>query len=149
MSPSYLFYNASSLEHYEADILALRCFDDRFRDTWERFLEFQNIRHRDPESPAGGAKIFFEPEQESDREYMCREIETSIRLHHTKKAWLSTHYDCGACGGNVRFKSDEDQLSYHANGHKVAREFLHERFPDLEVRTFFVDQNGVIETTSP
>ena len=147
--PEYLYRHASSMEHYTADIFVVWCFDDRFREAQMGFLTHVNIGHRDPESPAGGGKIFFDPEKESDREYYCRELEKSIALHHAKEVWLFTHHDCGACGGFGRFcNSRDEELLHHINGGKIAREFIQKRFSAIEkVRTFFVDERGVIETT--
>lgn len=148
--PEYLYRHASSMEHYTADIFVVWCFDDRFREAQMAFLGHMGIGHRDPESPAGGGKILFDPEEESDRTYFCRELEKSIALHHTREVWLFTHHACGACGGFDRFHNDRDEeLIYHLKGHKVAREFIRERFSAIgKVRTFFVDERGVIETTS-
>lgn len=150
MQRQYIFRHPSSLDHYKADAFIIWCFDDRFREAEMVFLQHMGIRHRDPESPAGGAKIFFDPEKEGDREYMRRELEKSVALHHTEEVWLFTHHDCGACGGMQRFGNDRDtEFAYHRQGHQIAREFIQKNFPEIKnIKTFFVDEEGVIETTN-
>lgn len=150
--PEYIFRHESSLEHYAAKVFAVWCFDSRFQEAETAFLKHEGIvgyRDRDLESPAGGAKVFFDPEEDSDREYYCRELEKSIGLHHTQEVWLFTHHDCGACGGFRRFgNSRDEEFSYHVKGHRIAHEFIQKRFSAVKiVRTFFVDERGVIETT--
>jgi len=139
----------ADMSHYKADAFVVWCFDDRFREGEMAFLAHLGIGHRDPESPAGGAKIFFEPEQEGDRDFMRRELEKSIRLHGTEEVWLFTHHDCGACGGFARFGQDRDwEISWHKQGHRNAREVVQKYFPQIKkVRTFFADDRGIIETT--
>ena len=145
MEKDYIFKKETPLEHYEAEYFTLRCFDDRFWRVFKEFLKSQGIKHIDPESVAGGAKIIASPETESDREFMLREIEKSIRLHHTKRALLFTHHDCGAYGGFAKFNNDEmAEFEFHANELKNAAACIKEKFPDLEVSGFFLDQKGAV-----
>lgn len=142
----------SSLEHYTAKAFVVWCFDSRFQEAETAFLQHEGIigyRNRDLESPAGGGKIFFDPEEEGDREYYCRELEKSIALHRTEEVWIFTHHDCGECGGFRRFDNSRDeQFAFHMKGHRMARGFIAKRFSTIKtVRTFFVDEHGVIETT--
>ena len=147
--PEYIFRYPSSLDHYTADAFIVWCFDARFRKAQMAFLEHMGAKYPDLESPAGGAKIFFDPEEESDREFFSRELEKSIALHGTKEVWLFTHHDCGACGGMRRFGNDRDtEFEYHTKGYRMAREFIEKRFAHIKkVRTFFVDEVGITETT--
>lgn len=150
--PEYIFRYPSSLEHYTAKTFVVLCFDSRFQEAETAFLRNEGIvgyRDRDLESPAGGGKIFFDPEEETDREYYCRELEKSTALHHAEEVWLFTHHDCGAYGGFRRFgNSRDEQFAFHVKGHKMARGFIAKRFSSIKkVRTFFVDEYGVIETT--
>lgn len=145
MNRNYIFPYETSLDHYTAEAFVVRCFDDRFWKAFKHFLKSQGIKHIDPESVAGGTKIFSSPEKETDRDFMLRELEKSIRLHHTKKVVLFTHHDCGAYGGFSRFDNDrEKELTFHASEHKKAREILRERFPDLAVENYFIDDKGAL-----
>lgn len=150
--PEYLFRRESPLDHYSAKVFVVWCFDSRFQEAETAFLEHMGVhgyRSRDLEQPAGGGKVFFDPEEGSDREYYFRELEKSIALHHVKEVWAFTHHDCGACGGFKRFSNSYDkELRYHIKGGKMIQGSIRKRFSSIEkVRTFFVDEHGVIETT--
>lgn len=147
MEKTYIFYHDSSLEHYQADAFVVRCFDNRFWKTFKQFLRHMNLGHIDPESVAGGAKVFVDPEKEGDRDYMIRELEKSIALHKTTRVMLFTHHDCGAYGGFARFhNNEEEEFDFHVNVHKKAVEFIHSRFPRILVDAYFIDQKGVVKT---
>jgi len=149
MKKKYVFIHPTALAHYRAQAFIVRCFDDRFRGVFEKFLTAKKIQHADVESVAGGAKIFASPERKSDREFMMRELKKSIRLHHTRRVMLFTHYDCGAYGGMQRFGNDRDkEFTYHVKGHRIGHEVIAEYFPEIKkIRTFFVNEKGIIETT--
>ena len=140
----YLFRHSSDLDHYTAEAFTLRCFDDRFWKAFKNFLKEQGYRYIDPESVAGGAKILSSPEKESDRDFMLREIEKSIQLHHTQKVLLFTHYDCGAYGGLDRFAGDQEkQFTFHQQELEKAKTVVQDAFPELIVETYFIDKEGV------
>lgn len=142
----YVFRYTTPLEHYTADVFALRCFDNRFWKTFKRFLKSLGLGHIDPESVAGGAKIFSSPEKEGDRDFMLRELEKSVRLHHAKRVMLYTHHDCGAYGGFARFGDHEKEFQFHLEEHKNARAVIESNFPNLAVETYFIDEQGVRKT---
>lgn len=148
MEKNYVFYHKSDLGHYTAEVFTVRCVDDRFWKAFKYFLRSQNMKHIDPKSPAGGAKIFSSPEKPEDRDFMLRELDISIRLHNVKKVMLFTHHDCGAYGGIKRFHDNlSEEFDFHAAEHKKAREAIHERFPDIHVDTYFIDDKGIIHTS--
>lgn len=144
MKNNYLFRFDTPLEHYTAEAFVVRCFDDRFWKAFKNFLRSQGILHIDPESVAGGAKIFASPEKESDRDFMLRELEKSIRLHGTKRVMLFTHHDCGAYGGIARFGAPEREIAFHQEEHGKAKEAILLRFADLIIENYFVDADGVM-----
>lgn len=146
MEQDYVFKFNSSLHHYTAERFIVRCFDDRFRPAIEAFLAYTRIKHFDPESVAGGVKIFASPEEESDREYMLRELEKSIRLHKTSQIMLFSHHDCGAYGGFEKFDNDhKKELEFHAAEHKKAHKVIWEKFLDFQIESFFIDDKGIIK----
>lgn len=147
MEKNYIFSYETDMSHYTAQAFVVRCFDDRFREVFGKFRIAQGIEHLDPESVAGGGKIFSSPEKENDRDFMFRELEKSIRLHHTEKIMLFTHEDCGAYGGNSRFANDpEAEFQFHISEHEKARDALKSRFPDIPIETYYMDQHGIIKT---
>ena len=72
MKKKYVFEYKAGSGHYQADIFALRCFDNRFWKTFKRFMKFCGVGDIDPESPSGGAKVFASPEYKSDRNFFFR-----------------------------------------------------------------------------
>ena len=147
MEKKYAFVQATPLRHYTAGAFIVRCFDDRFRPVFEKFIKTRGLKRADLESIAGGAKIFASPERKSDREFMIRELEKSIRLHHAKRVILFTHYDCGAYGGLARFSGDEEkQFAFHAAEHKKAKGTVKARFPNVKVEGYFMDRGGIVKT---
>lgn len=149
MERKYIFQHECDTSHYTADVFVLRCFDDRFWKTWKCFLKNQGYHHIDPESVAGGAKIFSSPEKESDRDFMLRELEKSIALHNTHTVMLFSHHDCGAYGGIERFGGDTDaEMEFHAQEHQKAYDVIKERFPNIDVKTYFIDRHGILETVT-
>ncbi len=141
----YIFSHLTSLDHYTADAFVIRCFDNRFWGVFHKFIKAQGLKHIDLESVAGGAKIFSSPEQEGDRDFMLRELEKSIKLHHAKKVMLFTHHDCGAYGGFANFESDgEKEFVFHGAEHQKAIAAIHERFPEILVESYFISDHGII-----
>lgn len=149
MNQEHIFTYSTPLDHYTADAFVVRCFDNRFWGVFHKFIKAQNLKQIDLESVAGGAKIFSSPEQESDRDFMLRELEKSITLHHTKKVMLFAHHDCGAYGGFGKFRNDrEKEFAFHREEYQKAAEALRQQFPDMAVETYFIDAKGVIKIMS-
>lgn len=145
MNNNIIFPFSPNLKHYEAAYFIVRCFDDRFREMFEKFISSRGITHYDVESPAGGAKIFASPEQKGDCFFMLHELEKSIRLHQTKRVMLFTHHDCGAYGGLAKFNNNKEaERAYHADEHIKARDAVAHHFPNILIESFFLDSDGVI-----
>lgn len=148
MRQKHIFMYQTPRGHYRAQAFIVRCFDDRFRAAFEKFLARKKIKKADVESVAGGARIFSSPEKAGDRDFMLRELEKSIRLHHTKRVMLFTHYDCGAYGGLERFRGDEKkQFAYHEGEHKKAKAAVRTKFPRMKIETYFIDSRGIVKTS--
>ena len=144
----YVFRHPSPTEHYLADAYTVRCVDNRFWKAKKRFIKYLGLKHIDPKSPAGGAKVFVSPQKKSDIDRMFRELEISIRLHHVKRVMLFNHHDCGAYGGFARFDNDpEKELKFHRSDLKKAAAVIKKRFPTLKIETYFIDGEGIIKTS--
>ena len=144
----YVYNEKSSLEHYKAGAFVVRCLDSRFWRVAKHFIKSLGIKHPDPAFPAGGAKVFSSPSDEHETEHYLGQIAKSIKLHQTQKVMLLSHHDCGDYGGFVTFDSDPDkELDFHRAEHKKAVAVVKNRFPDLEVETYFIDEHGVIKTS--
>lgn len=148
LKKKYVFFHLSPLDkHYTADAFVVRCLDKRCGEVFDRFIESLGLRWiENPESPAGGAKIFSDPEKEGDQDFMLREIEKSIKLHHTKKIMLFTHSNCGAYGGLARFGGDkEKEFEFHTRELRKAKKVVKKRFPRLKIETYFIDEVGIVK----
>ena len=141
----YVFEHPSSLNHYTAGAFVVRCFDNRFWRVFHTFVKSLGLEHIDLESVAGGAKIFASPEKESDCDFLLRELEKSILLHHVKKVMLFTHHDCGAYGGFAHFENDRDrEFAFHQKEHHKAAAAISGQFPGLFIEGYFLDEKGVV-----
>jgi len=100
----------------------------------------------DPILVAGGAKCLAGDDLERDRQFVLEQIRTSMRLHATQTVLLMLHSDCGAYGGLAAFDNDTSrEAENHRNDLHRAVEFMQSQIPELTVRGFFVDFEGVWE----
>jgi carbonic anhydrase len=140
-----VFHFDSPREHYHADAVILWCFDHRFHLAFDKFLKREGVVKTDLIKVAGGAKSLASPEGESEREFVLDQIRKSVRLHHTRVAILMVHSDCGAYGGMAKFGDARAEAEHHAAELRRAAECLRASIPELEVRGYFVDFEGVWE----
>jgi carbonic anhydrase len=124
-------------EHYTAEAVIVWCYDHRCSSSLQNFLKAEKISNYDLVCVAGGANALT---VEGDKEYILKQILTSIKLHHTKKVMLMMHKDCGACGGSKAFGND-DKVETKALVEKLdeGKEFLKKNLPkDMPIETFIV-----------
>ena len=104
------------------------------------------MNYFDPIRVAGGAKCLAGDENESDRQFVLEQIRKSVQLHGTRTVLLMLHSDCGAYGGLAAFDNDTTrEAENHRKDLHRAMDFLQEEIPELTVRGFFVDFEGVWE----
>jgi len=141
-----VFHFDSPREKYECDAVIVWCFDNRFNLAFSKFLKRRGIENADPIKVAGGAKCLATPDQDAERSFVLEQIRKSIRLHHTKRAILMVHSDCGAYGGLAAFENDEQgETEHHENELRKAVEFLRSQEPQLEIWAFHVNFDGIWE----
>jgi hypothetical protein len=142
-----VFHFDAPRERYQCDAAVLWCFDNRFELGFHKFLKRIGVVHSDPIKVAGGAKCLASPESESERAFILEQIRKSIRLHGTKTVILMVHSDCGAYGGlDGGFHGDvQAEAKHHERELRVAAARLVEAIPELEVRGYFVDFEGIWE----
>jgi hypothetical protein len=69
-----------------------------------------------------------------------------MRLHGTRLVILKLHSDCGAYGGLASFGGDaRAEAEHHERELLRAAECLRAAIPEIEVRGYFVDFEGVWE----
>lgn len=140
-----LFHFDSPRERYQSDASVVWCFDNRFELAFRKFLKQRGITQPDPIKVAGGPKSLASPAHGFHREFIIEQIQTSIRLHGTKRVILIMHSDCGAYGGLANFKDEAAEAAHHTGELAKAAAVVNEIFPGMEVECFFVNFEGVWE----
>ena len=139
-----IFHFDSPAGPYVADAAVLCCFDHRISTAVRKFLRKQNIERPDMIVVAGGAKTLASPRNDFEQDFILEQVRMSILLHKTSKVFLMSHSDCATYGGLAAFGGDREREAAH---HKVelnrASQLIKDRFPDIEVRCFFVNFEGV------
>jgi len=143
-----ILHFASPEKHYICDAAIVWCYDNRFESTHRKLLKRLSVLRSDSICIAGGAKSLVSPHVEGDRQFLLDQIRISIQLHGTQTVMLMLHSDCGAYGGLSAFKSAEEEALHHRADLRKATALLKEQFPDLTVRAFFVDFEGVWEVNT-
>ncbi len=140
-----VFHFDSPREGYVCDAAIVWCFDNRFQQGFAKFLKRIGIVHQDPIKIAGGAKALASPDHPGDREFVLDQLGKSIRLHETKLVILMLHSDCGAYGGLAGAFGGDPKLEARRQEEELRRAAacVRQAFPEVEVRTYFVDFEGV------
>jgi carbonic anhydrase len=137
---------SSSREHYVCDAAVVWCFDNRFETAFRKLLKRSGVMSFDSIRIAGGAKVLVSPKHEGDRAFVLEQIRTSMRLHGARTVVLMLHSDCGAYGGLAAFKGDaEKEAQNHSSDLEKASDFVKRQIPELTVKCYFVDFEGVWE----
>lgn len=141
-----ILHFASPSEQYTADAAVVWCFDYRFELVLRKLLKKIGFDSYDPIVVAGGGKNLASPGSEEERRFVLGQIRSSMRLHGTKNVILMFHSDCGAYGGLAAFNNDvEREAEHHRQEMHRAAAFLNAEIPDVHVRSFFVNFDGVWE----
>lgn len=122
------------------------CMDFRLNRPLVEFLTEQNLDRdgADIIRVAGAAKSLARPGDPRDRDFLLEQLATSARLHGTRRVYLINHEDCGAYG-QEQVPDSEAELAMHARDLRAGRALLQERFPAVEVLTYFMRLDGRAE----
>jgi len=136
----------TSNRHYTAEACIVWCFDDRFTGALERLVAHLKLKNFDLVKIAGGAKFLAVSGESSEKSFVLNQIQTSIKLHGTKRVILMTHSDCGAYGGLKAFEgSAEKEMEAHKKELENARDFLKTNLPeDTEIKIIFVNFEDIL-----
>ena len=141
-----IFHFDSPRERYKCDAAIVWCFDNRFEMALRQLIKRTGILHFDPIRVAGGAKCLAGDDSEADRKFVLEQIRKSVELHGTDTVVLMLHSDCGAYGGLAAFQNDPArEAENHRQDLHRAIDFLQSKLPQLNVRGYFVDFEGVWE----
>ena len=137
---------SSPRERYICDAAVVGCYDNRFETAFRKLLKRTGIFYSDPIRVAGGAKCLASPQREEDREFVMEQVRLSMRLHATRVVVLMLHSDCGAYGGLATFKGDAvREAEHHRAELQAAARFLKNSIPELAVKAYFIDFDGIWE----
>ena len=122
------------------------CMDFRLNGALTAFLSIQELDEdgADIIRVAGAAKNLARPNDPRDRDFLLEQLATSARLHGTRQFYLVNHEDCGAYGLEQVPDSDTE-LTLHSRDLRAGRALLQERFPTIEVLTYFMMLDGRAE----
>jgi len=147
-----VFHFDSPRERYKCDAAVVWCFDNRFELLLRKLVKRLELGYYDPIRIAGGTKYLAShssldsPNAERDRQFVLEQIRISMRLHETKTVILMLHSDCGAYGGLAAFDGDtEREAQNHRDELQRATSYLLSQIPELTVKPYFVDFEGVWE----
>jgi len=141
-----IFHFESPRERYKCDAAVVWCFDNRFELLLQKIVKRLGLRYYDPIRIAGGTKYLASPGHEYERQFVLEQIRLSMRLHQTKTVILMLHSDCGAYGGLAAFDNDRQrEAENHRQEMHRAADYLKAQVPELNVKAFFVDFEGVWE----
>lgn len=139
-----VFHFDSEPQAYVADAAVLTCFDQRIRQSVNKFLQRRGIARPDMIVVAGGAKTLASPRNDFERDFILEQVRMSILLHGTKRVYLFCHSDCATYGGLAAFKGDKAAESeHHFQELQRAAALLKTAFPELQTECFFVNFEGV------
>lgn len=136
----------SSKDHYTADACIFWCYDARFSALYDAFLKKRNfsVSKIDLVKGAGGAQALAMASG-ADKDVAASQIAKSIKLHHTARAILMVHMDCGGYGGSKAFNDDhQTEWEHHAGELKKAADFIRNTFPDIaDIECYIADFDGL------
>lgn len=144
-----VFHFNSPADKYICDAAVVWCYDNRFETVFRKLLRRIGVIHSDPIRIAGGARCLASSGQESERAFVLEQIRRSMKLHSTRTVILMLHSDCGAYGGLAAFQDDKArEARNHSDDLRQAVARLRSDIPELSVRAYFVDFEGVWEVGS-
>lgn len=114
-----------------AEALVVTCIDFRIQEYINNWIS-QNFNPKtfDRVALAGGVK---------NLDTILGQIDIAVELHHIKKVVLINHEDCGAYG-------DASTPERHAADLKNAKITIKEKYPDLDVVTYYLNLDGTFES---
>ncbi|MGE5297919.1 MAG: carbonic anhydrase [Acidobacteriaceae bacterium] len=120
---------------HNAQAIVVSCIDFRFRKALQKFFEEQlNIYSVDHKADAGGAKMIVE--EGPVRDWILKNIEISVELHHVNQIILINHEDCGAYGGSAKFASHDEEIKFQELQLRHAVSVVRAKYPSKQVEAY-------------
>jgi len=122
---------------HTAQALIIHCIDFRFQQGLQKFIADKGLAGLvDVVSLAGSAKNFAHPKQESDREFLMRQVDISVKLHAIQRVLIVNHQDCGAYGGSAAFTNFEREEEVYQQDMNMLKEAILEKHPNVSVELY-------------
>ncbi len=118
----------------------ISCIDYRFRPMIAKWITEELGDQADLIAVAGAAKTLHDA---TSLDYILGLIKIARDLHGVTTVHILNHVDCGAYGGSKMHESETHEKHFHAEQCDVAANVLKQQFPELTIRRYLVDFNGV------
>lgn len=128
---------------HTAQALIIHCIDFRFQQSLQKFIADKGLTGQiDVVSLAGAAKNFANPKQESDKEFLMRQIDISVKLHAIQKVLIVNHQDCGAYGGSDVFTNFAHEEKEYKKDMTHLKDAIVAKYPNLTVENYIALLGG-------
>ncbi|MFH0853123.1 MAG: carbonic anhydrase [bacterium] len=116
----------------------ITCIDYRIQSRIREFSDNAAGKGRyDYITLVGGVRLLVRGSK-SDREFIIKEIEISVRLHGPRKIILVAHTDCGAYGGRSAFTGQDAEFHTHRQDLQAAKQLLNKHFPKQNIELWII-----------
>lgn len=124
------------MENHSCDAIIITCIDFRLQEYIDKWIA-ENFAPKtfDRVAMGGGVK---------NLDTVLGQVEIAQRLHHIHKVALINHEDCGAYG-TENFPDSQAEHQKHAGDLKNATAKIKEKYPNLDVETYYLHLNGTME----
>lgn len=132
-----LVFINTDMAHKDVHACVVSCIDPRFPSARAAALDRMGVKVPDSIQVAGGGKDLAGTHMSPDVQYILKQIEASIRLHHPERVVVMFHTDCGAYGGRGG-RTEEEEYAFFQGEFKKALANIRKRGIDLPVQGVFL-----------
>ena len=137
------YINPYKTKGHHCDILLIACMDFRFHQylvrSLDTLLDLDEFSY-DYRGVLGGSKAIIDP---IARRQMFKSIDLAVKKHDISIILLADHIDCGAYGGSMKHKSEEEEEKFHLDQLRKAKHILMKRYPQLKTILIYQDWHRV------
>jgi len=116
--------------------------DHRFKPVIEAWIK-QNCAGDADDLSLPGAAWCLNSESDPCKEAVLTSISKAVELHNVSTVHLINHIDCGGYGGSKKHKDVIAETAFHRDELQRAAKIIQEHFPDINVKLYFANFQGV------
>lgn len=120
--------------------LVISCIDYRFRPIVATWIQDTLHDRADLVSVAGASKA---PISSESHNYILEQIRIGQQLHGVNTIHILDHVDCGAYGGSKMHENLDKETNFHKQQCSLASEAIKKEFPDMNIKSYVVNFDGV------